>query len=241
MKIRQLDLIAYGPFENQKLVFENGGLHLVFGLNESGKSTALRALQAVLYGMTDKRDAFLHPWDMMRVGMSIETAAGVVNVERRKGKGVRSLVYAGTDRGVSPEEWNRILPVLDQNLFQQMFGLDYQRLIEGGRELAAGKGDIGQALLAAAGDLGGAVERTRGFQQRASSLFQAHTRSQSKLSVALRQYKDADKRIRSEKFSSHAYRTAVRELEAKQREAERLTGEIRACAGEHQPLPEWHC
>lgn len=236
MKIRRLDLIAYGPFANEALEFGTDNLHIVYGPNEAGKSTALRALQAVLYGMTEKRDAFLHPWEMMRVGMSVETANEVIRVERRKGKGVRSLVYAGTDRAVTSEEWNRVLPVLDQNLFLQMFGLDYQRLVEGGRELAAGKGDIGEALLAAAGDLGNAVERMHAFQNRATELFQAHARSQSKLSVAFRQYKEADKRIRSEKFSSHAYRTAVHELEDKQHEFERLAGEIRACAGEHQAL-----
>ena len=236
MKIRRLDLIAYGPFQNERLTFETDCLHLIFGPNEAGKSTVLRALQAVLYGMTEKRDAFLHPWDMMRVGMSVETAEGVIAVERRKGKGVRSLVYAGTDRTVSAEEWNRMLPVLDQDLFAQMFGIDYQRLVEGGRALSEGKGDIGQALLAAAGDLGAAVENLRGFERRASDLFQPHARSQSKLSVALRGYKEADKRIRSEKFSSHAYRTAVRELEDFEREGERLAGEIRSCAGEHQRL-----
>lgn len=236
MKIRRLDLIAYGPFVNEALEFEADNLHLIYGPNEAGKSTALRALQAVLYGMTDKRDAFLHPWDLMRVGMSIETGNGLIKVERRKGKGVRSLLYVGTERPVSGEEWARVLPVLDQNLFMQMFGLDYQRLVEGGRELAQGKGDIGEALLAAAGDLGSAVQRMHTFQDRAAELFQAHARSQSKLSVALRQYKDADKRIRSERFSSHAYRTAVLELEEKQRECERFAGEIRTCAGEHQAL-----
>src|ERR1019366_9664600 len=117
--------------------------------------------------------------EMMRVGISVEIGNQVITVERRKGKGVRSLVYAGTDRAVTGEEWNRVLPVLDQNLFVQMFGLDYQRLVDGGRELAEGKGDIGQALLAAAGDLGNAVERMHAFQHRSSELFQTHARSQS--------------------------------------------------------------
>lgn len=236
MKIRRLDLIAYGPFRNERLTFETDNLQLIFGPNEAGKSTVLRALQAVLYGMTEKRDAFLHPWDMMRVGMSVETADGVIKVERRKGKGVRSLVYADTDRSVGAEEWNRVLPVLDQDLFAQMFGIDYQRLVEGGRALAEGKGDIGEALLAAAGDLGAAMERLHGFEGRAGELFQHHARSQSKLSVALRDYKEADRRIRSEKFSSHAYRTAVSKLEDLQREGERLAGEIQSSAGERQRL-----
>ena len=236
MKIRRLDLIAYGPFTDETLEFDADNLHVIYGPNEAGKSTALRALQAVLYGMTEKRDAFLHPREMMRVGMTIDIGNQVIAVERRKGKGVRSLVHAGTDRAVTGEEWRRVLPVLDQNLFVQMFGLDYQRLVDGGRELAEGKGDIGQALLAAAGDLGNAVERMHAFQSRSSELFQAHARSQSKLSVAFRQYKEADKRIRSERFSSHAYRAAVQELEDKQHEFERLTREIRACAVEHAAL-----
>lgn len=236
MKIRRLDLTAYGPFTNETLEFDADNLHVVYGANEAGKSTALRALQAVLYGMTEKRDAFLHPWEMMRVGMSVEVGNQIIAVERRKGKGVRSLVYTGTDRTVSGEEWNRVLPILDQNLFIQMFGLDYQRLVDGGRDLAEGKGDIGQALLAAAGDLGNAVERMHAFQRQSGELFQPHARSQSKLSVALRQYKDAERRIRSERFSSHAYRAAVQELEDKQNESERLTVEIRACAAEHAAL-----
>ncbi len=236
MKIRRLDLIAYGPFSNEVLDFGADGLHVIYGPNEAGKSTALRALQAVLYGMTEKRDAFLHSWDMMRVGMSVEVGNEVVRVERRKGKGARSLVHAGTDRAVTGEEWNRVLPVLDQELFLQMFGLDYHRLVEGGRELADGKGDIGQALLAAAGDLGASVERMHAFESKSAELFLPHARSQSKLAVALRQYKDADKRIRSEKFSSHAYRNAVLEQEEKQREIERLGGEIRACSVRHSTL-----
>src|ERR1035437_3221152 len=39
---------------------------------------------------------------------------------------------------VTPEEWNRVLPVLDQTLLPQMFGLDYQRL-SGGRVRTGGQ------------------------------------------------------------------------------------------------------
>jgi uncharacterized protein YhaN len=52
MKINIFKLLAYGPFTDKILDFSgNGfGLHIVFGPNEAGKSTALRALIGLFYG-----------------------------------------------------------------------------------------------------------------------------------------------------------------------------------------------
>ena len=46
MKINLFKLLAYGPFTDKILDFSDGGfgLHVVYGPNEAGKSTALRAL-----------------------------------------------------------------------------------------------------------------------------------------------------------------------------------------------------
>jgi uncharacterized protein YhaN len=85
MKLVQLNLRAYGPFTNKIVDFGdvpgktagNPGLHIVLGANEAGKSTALRALRAVLFGMNDMRDAHLHPKDMLRVALKVQTAEGV--------------------------------------------------------------------------------------------------------------------------------------------------------------------
>ncbi len=52
MRIDRLDLIAYGPFSDKSLDLSDGaaGLHLIYGDNEAGKSTSLRALIAWLFG-----------------------------------------------------------------------------------------------------------------------------------------------------------------------------------------------
>ena len=44
MRIDALRLIAYGPFSDVNLDLSKGreGCHLVYGLNEAGKSSALR-------------------------------------------------------------------------------------------------------------------------------------------------------------------------------------------------------
>ena len=53
MRIDRLDLIAYGPFDGTVLDLSDGasGLHLIYGDNEAGKSTSLRALIGWLFGI----------------------------------------------------------------------------------------------------------------------------------------------------------------------------------------------
>lgn len=53
MKILRLDLLAFGPFSGESLPLHMGehGFHLVYGPNEAGKSTSLRAIRQFLYGI----------------------------------------------------------------------------------------------------------------------------------------------------------------------------------------------
>ena len=233
MKLVQLNLRAYGPFTNKTIDFgdaagsapENSGLHLLLGANEAGKSTALRGLRAVLFGMSDMRDAHLHPKDMLRVALKIRTTEGeLLHVERRKGKGAKSLLFVETEKAVPVEDWARILPVDNAELFEQMFGLNYERLLAGGRQLAEFKNDIGQALLAAAGDIGETVARMREMQERADAIYSPRATS-SKLRQALSAYQTADKAFRDERYTSREYKAAVSRRDEIEEELTRITGE----------------
>jgi uncharacterized protein YhaN len=56
MRIHGLDMRAFGPFTDAVLDFgtpEPCDLHVIFGSNEAGKSSALRALKAWLFGFPD--------------------------------------------------------------------------------------------------------------------------------------------------------------------------------------------
>ncbi len=228
MKLVQMNLRAYGPFTNKVVEFgdvaEVGtpGLHIVLGANETGKSTALRALRAVLFGMTEMRDAHVHPKDMLRVGLKVQTADGeILNVERRKGKGSKSLLFVGSEKAVPVEEWARVLPVDSAELFEQMFALNYDRLLEGGRQLAEFKNDIGQALLAAAGDLGQTVTRMQEMIDRAETIYSPRATS-SKLRQALAAYQAADKAFRDERYTSREYKAAVARRDELEEELKRI-------------------
>lgn len=231
MKLVQMNLRAYGPFTNKVVEFgdvaEVGtpGLHIVLGANEAGKSTALRALRAVLFGMTDMRDAHLHPKDMLRVGLKVQTADGeILSVERRKGKGSKSLLFVGSEKPVPVEEWARVLPIDSAELFEQMFALNYDRLLEGGRQLAEFKNDIGQALLAAAGDLGQTVTRMQEMIDRAETIYSPRATS-SKLRQALAAYQAADKAFRDERYTSREYKAAVARRDELEEELKRIGSE----------------
>jgi uncharacterized protein YhaN len=232
MEFIQLNLRAYGPFTNKTLQFQNGSagpnLHLILGPNEAGKSTALRGLGSVLFGMDD-RDAHLHPADMLRVHLKLRTADGeLLDVERRKGKGAKRLLFTESQKPVPVEAWTRVLPVSDQDLFESMFGLDYDSLVKGGRQLAEFKGEIGKTILAAAGDLGATAERIKQLRALADEIYapQANAR---KLHKALRAHKDADAVMRRERFSSAKYKDAISRQSDLRQELEEISHELTAC------------
>jgi uncharacterized protein YhaN len=240
MRLVQLNLRAFGCFTNQVVDFDispqdaigNPGLHIVFGGNEAGKSTALRALRAVLFGMNDMRDAHLHPKDMLRVGLKVQTADGeILNVERRKGRGTKSLLFVDTEKAVPVEEWARVLPVDSVDLFEQMFALNYERLVEGGRQLAGFKNDVGQALLAAAGDLGQTVMRMRDMLDRAETIYNPRATS-SKLRQALSAYQEADRTFRDERYTCREYKAAVARREEIEEELKRIATDRIRCSEE---------
>jgi DNA repair exonuclease SbcCD ATPase subunit len=79
MRIDELHLKAFGPFADRRLDFSRGahGLHVIFGPNEAGKSSALRALIALLYGVDERTtDAFLCGNEQLRVGGRLTLADG---------------------------------------------------------------------------------------------------------------------------------------------------------------------
>jgi DNA repair exonuclease SbcCD ATPase subunit len=64
MRIQELRLVAFGPFVDKPLVFDEAGIHVIYGPNEAGKSSALQGLKALLYGIEERtRDNFLHDND----------------------------------------------------------------------------------------------------------------------------------------------------------------------------------
>src|SRR5215468_6191327 len=90
MRLTRLNLIAYGHFTDRVLDFgTEPGFHLIYGDNEAGKSTTLRALSSVLFGYPHEVvDGFKHDAKDIAIGADIVAADGrrLAFVRRRRGK-----------------------------------------------------------------------------------------------------------------------------------------------------------
>ena len=92
MRLRRLDLTRYGRFTDQTIDFgaaETGtpDLHIIYGLNEAGKSTTFAAYLDLLFGMGDQnRYNFKHDYSAMQIGARLEfdgAARELVRIKKR--------------------------------------------------------------------------------------------------------------------------------------------------------------
>ncbi len=148
--------MAFGRFTEKSLDLSDGnlGLHIIYGDNEAGKSTSLRALIGWLFGIdTRTKDNFLHSNPKLRVGGELQLLDGEkIEFIRRKGNKDTLLKY-GSNAPFDESRFTRFLPAgIDQTLFTKLWGIDHGRLTAGGHELLEQSGDLGQALFSAARD-----------------------------------------------------------------------------------------
>ena len=238
MKILRLDLRAFGPFTDKTLDLSDGneGLHVVYGPNEAGKSSALRAIEQMLFGIPPQSgDDFIHPYKNLRVGARLGQRNGApLEFLRRKGTGA-TLLEADNETPLAEDALRPLLGTLDRELFVSMFGIDHAQLIRGGKEIVHGSGNVGQLLFAAGAGIADLQAVQARLESQSDALFtrRAHTR---KINQTLKALDVARKRARQtqlpgEEWAQHdealraakALRDEVQEqLQQGQREQSRL-------------------
>ena len=152
MKFVTLRLQAFGPFENVSLDLHRPGLHLIYGPNEAGKSSALRAMRQTLYGMDrQSRDAFRHPTNALRLGALLQREDGRTLEFLRRKADKNSLRQADDQGALAEDVLDDWLAGIDEEKFEMMFGIDHAQLRAGGAEIVRGQGKLAETLFAAAG------------------------------------------------------------------------------------------
>ena len=198
MKILRLDLIAFGPFTGLSLDLsgENHGLRILYGPNEAGKSSALRALRQMLYGIPLRSpDDFVHPYRKMRIGGRLQHSDGTeIEVIRRKAN-KNALRDGDDDRPVDEAMFRRFLGGIDEDVFRTMFGIGHEDLVRGGEEIIQGGGDLGQALFSAGSGISDLRRVQRALQAEAEALF-TPAASTREINRALSAFKETQKALR---------------------------------------------
>ena len=137
MEIRQLNLAAFGPFTERTLDFsqKEAGLHIVYGPNEAGKSSALRGLKALLYNIDVRTsDNHLHANDKLRIEGCIRAADGrELSFVRRKGR--KNTLLSMEGESLDDQLLVPFLQGVTQELFEMLFGIDHRALVQGGQEI----------------------------------------------------------------------------------------------------------
>jgi uncharacterized protein YhaN len=201
-----------------------GGLHVIYGRNEAGKSTALRAVSGLLFGIPERtQDAHLHSAHQIRISGALEAADGrVLRIIRRKKR--KDSLRDESDAPLDEAELGRMLAGVNRQLFHNLFALDHQALKMGGEALLAGKGDVGESLYDAG--IGGQGIRSvlLGLEREAEQLFKPRGHN-PKLNVALDAYKEAQRHSREAVLVPAVFFDQKNRLEEKRAERLRLEAE----------------
>ena len=225
MRIGRLDLLRYGHFTGRALELPVGDtdLHILFGPNEAGKSTALTAIEDMLFGIPTRSPYdFLHDYSAMRLGALLQNGKEALEIVRRKGSrdtllDAGELPFPGGEATLRP-----FLAGADRSFFERMFSLDHVRLEAGGKEILEAKDKIGQMLFTAGTGITGLRHRLEGLSSEADDLWAPRRARRRKYYLAHDKLKDAEKELREQTLTTHKWQ----ELKSAYEKAKRAYSEV---------------
>jgi uncharacterized protein YhaN len=216
MRLLQLRLIAFGPFTDVTLDLSAGheGLHVVYGPNEAGKSSALRALRQLFYGIAHVvSDTFLHLNNSLRIGATIRHSDdSELSFVRRKGRSHHALRGSDDVTIISPDELARFLGGVEQDAFETLFGIDHKTLVTGGQEILQGGGQLGPILFAASSGIAGLQQVRDRLRLEYEGLFKKSGKNQ-RIVQTIKDYEATQQRIKGMQLSTEEWARHDRALQ----------------------------
>jgi len=181
MRLRRLDLTRYGKFTGHSIDFGPApdaapDFHVVYGLNEAGKSTALSGFLDLLFGIEERsRFNFLHPYNTMQLGASLEFDGrqhDLVRVKQRTGS-----LQDETGRPINEAMLSGALAGLTRDAYRTMFSLDDETLEAGGNAILESKGELGRMLFSASAGLAGVSNILEAIAEEATRIYKKNGRT----------------------------------------------------------------
>ena len=225
MRLGRIDLIRYGHFTERsfELPARETDFHIVFGPNEAGKSTALTAIEDLLFGIPmQSQYNFLHDYTDMRIGALLENGSTSLEMLRRKGNQDTLLDPDGIPLPGGESVLRLYLAGADRSFFERMFSLDHVRLQAGGKEILEAKDDIGQMLFSAGAGIVGLRERISELSTKADDLWNARRAKHRKFYIAYDKFMEAQATLSKRTLTASKWR----ELKSTYLKAEKAYTEV---------------
>jgi uncharacterized protein YhaN len=209
---------AFGKFTDFSLDFSAPpkGLNLIYGPNEAGKSTLLRALTAFLFGFHHRvQDDFLHPSSSLAVSAELVGPSQQVcewtRLKKRKG------AFLDVSGEAAPEEHlAELLGGLSEAQFLSMYALNRQRLEEGARQLLQGKGELGASLFSAASGLAKVYQASKDLEDTTDELYRDRGGQRYPLNAALLRGHEAEQSCVASQVSPQAWLRLQEEVQSEE-------------------------
>jgi uncharacterized protein YhaN len=175
MRFDRLDLIRYGALTGRSLPFRpDARLHLIYGPNEAGKSSALSAISDLLFGFprATAHYSFLHEATSLRIGAAISGRDGG-KLEFRRRRGNKDTLRSADDLEavLAEDALSPYLGNLSRDVFERAFGLDTLRLRQGADDMLKSGGEIGSLLFSAASGLVGLTRLRQSIEAEADAIY----------------------------------------------------------------------
>jgi uncharacterized protein YhaN len=239
MRIQRLDLLRYGRFTDThlELPVSDSDIHIVFGPNEAGKSTALSAIEDLLFGIANNSPYnFVHDYGSMRIGAILQNGGETLEVRRRKGH--KDTLLTAEDFPIVGGN-SALVPFLggaDQTFFARMFSLDHERLRRGGREILEAQDEVGQMLFSAGAGLSGLRNRLKALTDEADGLWASRRAAHRKYYQALDRLDGAEKALREHTITANKWQEIKRAYDDAQEAYDGLEKEIEDISFEQRRL-----
>ncbi len=217
MRINRLDLFRYGKFTDRSISLPQSDqdFHLIIGPNEAGKSTIRSAILDLFFGIEKYSTySFLHEYPEMKLGALIQQENNSLYFQRTKATKQPLLDADGAP--LSYEVLRQFLGATDRGYFDQMFGLNHEKLVTGGNEILNASNDIGQILFQTAAGIDGLGETRNALEAEADKLWSSRKSKDRAYYTALDEFNDAKdelKRVTVRTKEWVAAQTSVKQLE----------------------------
>jgi uncharacterized protein YhaN len=225
MRFNRLDILRYGALTDRTLDFRPGArLHVIYGPNEAGKSSALSAISDLLFGFpTAAEQSFLHEPTTLRVGASIATRDGTtLDFRRRRGRKNTLLTPDDKETPLAEDALASFLGNLSRDVFERAFGLDSLRLRQGATAMLRSGGEIGSLLFSAASGLTGLSRLRQSLEGEADGIYAQRRSKDRSFYQALDRHDEARKAERDNELKSGDWKKLLAEAAELEAELERL-------------------